>query len=422
MSPMRTDLRVNQDHIFISAINLGTINKFVREINELVDFRGYDKIFIDFERDLSYVFVDRLAQFSGIINHFKNRRNIEFVFSEGYNEQTYIQKSFFQEPRLISENASWVNSKPLQTVWAFEDSQDVHSYIDSVVNEVSSVTELSKGFLQSLEWSFFEVIDNVIQHSDAGYGLIMSDIVRNSRIDIAVFDDGKGIYNSLKHTPHRGRNATEAIYSSMQESVTRSRVHQGNGLWGLTELIKQNGGRLSIASHNAAVVIQDNKPPENHTISTIDLKKHACTRVMYDVQLDNILDIRQTMRSGKSVKNYEPVNLRLEKFEDNSSDVNVFKVLELASGFGTRKCGALVRNKVVNLINDSNKPVNIDFDGVNMISSSFADEFIAKIAAKYGIIHFAKMITLINLDDTISDLIDIAINKRLASGLDDSDK
>ncbi len=400
--------KIEYDHIYIENLTFKEFNQMVYHLNELIEYKGYEEIYLCFNQNLNYVYSDILLQFSGILDYYQSRKKINIKF-DGYDNQSYIKNTFFQDPRLISENKSWMQGSPLRIVWRFEDSNDAHDYVNSIIDQISNVREVKKGFLKTLEWSLWEILDNVIQHSDAGYGLILSDIVSDKKVEIAVFDDGKGIYNTLKYSAHSPNNAKDAIYLSMQENVTRDiQIGQGNGLYGLFETVKQNKGRLSIASSNSIVIMEESGTPRDFKISTIDLNEHACTRVNYNLYFDNEADI------GKAL-GYVPVDFRIEQFEDDTSDVLQYLVIEHGHGFGTRKAGEMMRNNVVNLITDTKKPIKLNFKGIRMISSSFADEFIGKLFNIYGPIGFANYFTLTNMDETVKQIVTQAVDKRITS-------
>src|SRR5699024_9213208 len=87
----------------------------------------------------------------------------------------------------------------------------------------------------------------------------------NQQLSVCIFDSGIGIYNSLKTTKHHPLTPLDAITLALQEKVTRDeRIGQGNGLWGLSELISYSRGSLEISS-NGAVFFRDN----NNKIKTI---------------------------------------------------------------------------------------------------------------------------------------------------------
>ena len=67
------------------------------------------------------------------------------------------------------------------------------------------------------------------------------------------------------------------------------------------------------------------------------------------------------------------------------------------------------------------RAVNVDFGGVPVISSSFADEAFGKLFLQLGPIQFMQRIRLVNTIDTVESLINRAIEQRMKVGLSDAD-
>ena len=67
------------------------------------------------------------------------------------------------------------------------------------------------------------------------------------------------------------------------------------------------------------------------------------------------------------------------------------------------------------------KVVQVDFSGVPVTSSSFADEAFGKLFLQIGPMQFMQRIKLINMVDTVESLINRAIQQRMQVGLSDAD-
>lgn len=90
------------------------------------------------------------------------------------------------------------------------------------------------------------------------------------------------------------------------------------------------------------------------------------------------------------------------------------------TGFGSRKSGFQIRTKVKNLINaKKGYPLIIDWEGVPVISSSFADEMIGKLFLEMGAMSFSSIIRNVNMEQLITNLLDKAVSQRLTQALDE---
>jgi len=90
----------------------------------------------------------------------------------------------------------------------------------------------------------------------------------------------------------------------------------------------------------------------------------------------------------------------------------MFKIKEQArQDVRTRRGGQRVRQQLENLL-ESSESVTVDFDGIEVISSSFADEVFGRLFVKLGPRTFTKRILLTNVNQDIDGLIDLAIDQR----------
>ena len=94
-----------------------------------------------------------------------------------------------------------------------------------------------------------------------------------------------------------------------------------------------------------------------------------------------------------------PVNLRVENLEGEDGAVRVV-LKNMKFGAGTRQTGNLARVYIANLLNETSAPIVIDFAGVGIVSSSFADEFIAKLYLQLGAEYFNRRIRLHGMNET----------------------
>jgi len=79
----------------------------------------------------------------------------------------------------------------------------------------------------------------------------------------------------------------------------------------------------------------------------------------------------------------------------------------------TRVSGARIRNEV-NLQTTTTRPVILDFDGVSIVSSSFADELIRKLIVHYGFVEFTQTIHLRNMNEAIQSIVQRSVTQRMA--------
>jgi hypothetical protein len=112
-----------------------------------------------------------------------------------------------------------------------------------------------------------------------------------------------------------------------------------------------------------------------------------------------------------------PVNLRVENLEGEDGAARVV-LKNMKFGAGTRQTGNLARVYTANLLNETSAPIVIDFAGVGIVSSSFADEFIAKLYLQLGAEHFNRRILLHGMNETNNVIIRSALSERVGGSME----
>jgi hypothetical protein len=86
---------------------------------------------------------------------------------------------------------------------------------------------------------------------------------------------------------------------------------------------------------------------------------------------------------------------------------------------GSRAAGAFIREKCRHLLEqEQRKPLVIDWAGVPLISSSFADEAFGKLFVELGPLTFAARVKHTNMEAVNAGLVDKAILQRTAQHVD----
>lgn len=274
---------------------------------------------------------------------------------------------------------------------------------------MSKEEHFGKDVIETLDYVLGEVMDNVLVHSKNEFGYFMGQIHKSRHyIAFTIFDTGQGIYESFKGSDHRPTSEIDAITLALREGVT-SGAGKGNGLFGLHSVVKlANGimnvtsGRASYQYQNGAELYLENKQylSPNQRSTTIDFQ--------LDYTLKHSLNDALVFNGVK----VELVNLRLEEMS-NDYDVYTYKIDEESEGTGTRPAARKVFNDIMNILEKKPQKIIIDFFGTNVISSSYADELIARLFVTLGLFQFMELITLKNLDYSKQVIIQKAIYQRV---------
>ena len=261
-----------------------------------------------------------------------------------------------------------------------------------------------------MEWCLNETMDNVLQHSCAEYGYIMGQLHKsNQRFSVCIFDTGIGIYNSLKHSRYSPPTPLDAITLALQEKITRDEnIGQGNGLWGLSQLISDAHGIIKVCSCGARY-----ERDQEGIISTLKQGDFNLGEENGTTLIDFQLDYSREIDVAKALNGHQLVDLWLEDREADNGDI-IISVADQSHGTGTRKAAEKLRTLVLNITLSEKKKVVLDFSGVNLISSSYADELVGKIISQYGFSFFISRFEIVNLSATDATILNHSVQLRMA--------
>jgi hypothetical protein len=260
-------------------------------------------------------------------------------------------------------------------------------------------------------------MDNVFQHSQCDSGLAMIQLHPSSRrCAITVSDHGIGIQRSMalsgndsKITKEMYADAGTAIDYAVRAGVTsKGRLNQGNGLHGLRRAVEINGGYLRIHSGRGHWALESGQQSFNTELGRPVLEPHAHHGTTVDWQLDCSYPVTITEALGVKAR---PSEL-LETIQGENDEYRL-TVRELEEHLGSRSGGAEVRTQLQNYLRAGAEYVVLDFTRVTVISSSFADEVMGKLAYEMGELEFRRKFYFDNASPTVRGLIQKAIELRL---------
>lgn len=91
--------------------------------------------------------------------------------------------------------------------------------------------------------------------------------------------------------------------------------------------------------------------------------------------------------------------------------MTTFRFITVGENLGTRKLGEETRNKLLPLLLGEGQVV-LDFEGVNVVSNSFADECLAKLLLIMPLEELKKKTTFRGLNDFVRKNISVAFKRR----------
>jgi anti-sigma regulatory factor (Ser/Thr protein kinase) len=356
--------------------------------------------------------------------------SITEIRNEGY--QVYVKLPTNDNVRRLFRSVNWAHFLSPEQFEKSESTHDRHLvtriFFDEkeqtqVVNDFMDVVlrsmEVPKDILSGLEWSINELTDNVLNHSKSKSGGFVqaSTYPTNGVIAFAVADSGRGILNSLKEGFPTLRTDVQAIGEAVKAGVTRNpKYGQGNGLAGSLRVATLTGGSLEVTSGQARILSTQDETKKN---DRRDFQLYQGTLVCGQINITNDFSISKALNFGMDA-NYEPGNVIDYHYEMENEDCLILHMKKETTGFGTRRSGKQINTKINNLITAKpDFPMVVDWEGIPVISSSFADEMIGKLFIKLGAISFSSLIRNVNMEPLIRNLLDKAIAQRLTQAIDE---
>lgn len=310
-----------------------------------------------------------------------------------------VSKSFVNVPAVVFSSPA-------------EQKAAVDKLMDTIL---SSMTFLDRKDLEAIEWSLNEISDNVLVHaqSDVGGVLQMTTYSAKRRVEFVVADAGLGIPHTLRSSHPEINSDATALERAVREGVTRDRkIGQGNGLFGSFQVAQVSKGYFHIHSGHAHLGYDEKR---GLRISSEQIPHHGSVIV-------GCLDCSDPSTLGEALRlegySSQPYGYIEERFTPEPGGEIIFRLKTEASSFGSRLAGEPIRTKLTNLVQlHPTQKVIVEFEGITLISSSFADEVIGKLFVELGPINFMRSIEIRTVSRTVRSLLDRAIVQRSSTGL-----
>lgn len=296
---------------------------------------------------------------------------------------------------------------PLQPLTSYASYQQLNPLVNNTIEHLAMRTVYEAGVLDGIGWSLNEIADNVLNHAGGSAGwLQVNTHPRKGEVDIAVVDCGLGIPRTLKPTHPSLRDDREAVMHAVQKGITRDKaVGQGNGLAGTLAIVKALDGFLSIHSGECRLMLKDGHVSVEKEVS------FPGTAIDLVIPTDKPIDVAEALWG------FEPLHELEVKYVGTGTDGIRIKLVEESQGFGNRGSARPIRTKILNLLSQfPSDRLTIDFEGVTLMSASFADELIGRLAVQMGVASFFQRVHLVNTSDLIRRSLDAVIAQRISTG------
>lgn len=401
---------------------VSTFRRVLAGIHNLVEAKGYQDLVLDFTR-LDAAFPGGMLPLCAHVLRLREERvDANIVLPEKDNlRRLFVNANWagLMEPRAFESNKLVSGNKV--PALRYEDPQALSSHIDRIVSAMlGAVGGLRREQFAAAEWSINEIADNVLMHSQSSVGgLLQLNFYQGIRrgIEFVVADPGVGVPTTLREA-HPGIADEEALELAIKEGVTRNaQTNQGNGLYGTFEICRKSKGTFSINSGNGSLFL------DSHGAVRYRRESIPFHGTVVDARID--LNDPALLKDALQFKGtpHIPADYIEHRYESEDLRRLTIELRSEVRSFGSRVIARGLYRKLENLINMCpDQVIVMDFEGVPVISSSFADEVFGRLFVQLGPVRFGSCIQYRNITDTVSGLIDRAIRLRFQQSITDSSR
>lgn len=409
----------SENRIIVSgSLELKNLRRFLAAIYDLVSKQNLRELILDF-RDCTSVFAGPMLMICAQILRHRECDGVNFNLRL---PRDAVRAKLFQ-------NANWAslidpeNHRPIQfglsphiPTIQFTDPTEQNDAATRITDGIlRSIEGFSRKDFSTMHWVIHEIMDNVIQHAKSPVGGLASlaSIGKQGRIEYAIADAGIGIPGSMRESRPEIRSDVNALQLAVREGETSDiRNGQGNGLHGSLRVSRVSNSYFHIHSGYARLDLwSDAEQPDAHE------EIIPCNGTLVVGGID--LSVRDILRRALRFKDrpYEPVDAIELNYESGSAEEIELSVRDEVLSFGSRQAAEPFRRKLENLLSLApGRRIRLNFSGVDIVSSSFADEVFGKLFVRIGAVAFANAIAIEGANADIRGLVDRAIFKRAATG------
>ena len=329
-----------------------------------------------------------------------------------------VNWAYFLSPTQFEKSES-THDRHLVTT-NFKNAVEQKEAVDDLMEVVLRNMELPRDLISGLEWSINELTDNVLNHSESIVGgyVQATTYPKEGIIAFAVADAGRGILKSLKEGFPTLRTDIQAMGEAIKAGVTRNpQVGQGNGLAGSLRVATMTGGSFELTSGFGKLITSEK---DTQRQKRGFLQNYEGTLVCGQLKNKKDFSVSKALVFLNG-KDYNPVDIIEMQYEMDDKECLILQMKNETTGFGTRHSGVQIRTKIINLMNaEPSYPLIINWEGIPVISSSFADEVIGKLFVRLGAMSFTSKLRNINMEPLIRGLLDKAVAQRFTQEADET--
>lgn len=401
--------------VFRGEFRIDDLTRPLASLHQAVQDAGYKDVVLDFANCSAAFAGPMLALCAQIMKLRNSKIDVELIEPKDLKLARLFRNanwSHFLSPRLSQPSAFKGYTQVPAT--NFKSADDQQKAVNRIVNAIlGAIPNLERKELAALEWSVNEITDNVLNHAQSKIGgLVQVSTFQRARktVEYIVADAGIGIPASLRETHPTFTSDADALDHAIREGVTRDKkVGQGNGLFGSYQVCSHSKGFFQVESGYGKLLFT----ARGGLHVTSEKVPYEGTLVIGQIDFSVPGLLEEALKFGN--RTHTPLDFVETHYEQDASDEVLFKIIEESPSFGSRVAGAPVRIKLKNLARMCpGQRICVDFAGVPLVSSSFADEVFGMLFAELGPLTFMQRFEFRNIEATVKQLVDKAISQRMS--------
>ena len=409
---MNGDVVRDADRIVIKGqIGPPDLHRFCAILHHAIDQRGYRDVILDFST-CEGISESVMLPLVPILTKYRELENFDFRYiqpQEDVLRRLFINTNWahYIMPERYAQNPHEGGHVPaLRFGYGANGGQG--DILDRVMDLILSQLQTNRDTLKAVEWSLGEIMDNVPNHADSPVGGFVQATAYRSQntVEFVVADAGIGIPESMSMNDHPA-----ALRRAIDEGVTRDKTRNaGNGLFGSYQVAAISNGTFEIRSGWGLLYRTIEGELRNYRAAA----PYSGTSVRCRIGLEE-KDLLEKALRFKGERHDPPYDYIERKYESDEGELMVELKSEARHDFGSRQGGRRIRAMIENLLRER-ATITLDFGGVGVFSSSFADEVFGRLFVEMGPRAFMRRIDMRNVDSTVEGLIDRAIVQRTKLG------
>lgn len=211
---------------------------------------GEERIEVVFDA-VDFFYPDGMAPFVATVNHLVNKGYSVSVGKPRTIEMINYWKYVGWLNGIEGKGSIQQRGSTYVPLTRYRTAEEIHKFLNDALDVLSTTQTFPEGVLESFEWSFYKISDNVLQHSASHEPawLQMTSYQRTRKVEFVVVDTGQGIRNSLSESIPEMMSDQEAVARAVKKGTTRNRdIGQGNGLSGTLRIASSAQGWMNLHS------------------------------------------------------------------------------------------------------------------------------------------------------------------------------